>query len=240
MSEIRVIPTCNAGAVLWLQGLCVWVDVLNRENAGGYDVLSEEDFDRLLKEPEYRPDAILFTHRHADHYSEERLFRAVEAFPRAKVFIGGGRPSMQHIGLMSPAGSLTLHVLPLPHAGEAYQNVENDALFLTGREGKVLFPGDCPVGCPELFSMLEALSGSEKALPCVDLAFFNFPWLSLGKGRKALSQMAPGHVLFFHLPNARNDVYGYREQAGRMRERFRDGRDWRISGNAFSEERFLI
>ena len=240
MSEIRVIPVCNAGVILYLQGLCIWVDLLNRENAGGYDVLSEEAFGRLLGEPEFRPDAILFTHRHADHYSEERLLKAVEAFPEAKVFVGGGRPSSQCIALPSSAGSVRLRVLPLPHAGEAYQDVENDALFLESTDGKVLFAGDCPVACPELFYALKALESAENAPSGVDLVFFNFPWLSLGKGRKALSQMAPGHVLFFHLPSWENDLFHYREQAERMLERFGDGRDFRIAGEPFSEEIFVL
>ena len=38
MNEIRVVPTANAGAILYLGGFCVWTDVLNEENQGGYEV----------------------------------------------------------------------------------------------------------------------------------------------------------------------------------------------------------
>ena len=239
MNEIHVIFTANAGTILRIGGLCVWTDVLNRENEGGYGVLSEEAFSRLLTDPAFRPDAILFTHRHKDHYSEARLTKAIEVFPRARVFLGGNSRSMKSVKL-SPDGTVMLHVFPLPHEGARYADVENDALLLEGPEGSILIPGDCPVGCSELFSALEAHEAQKKTGFKIGLALLNFPWLSLGKGRKAISAMDPGHVLFFHFPARTDDVYGYREQAERMLERFKGERDFRIAGEVFSEEVFLI
>ena len=239
MGLIRTVQTSNAGAVLFLGGLTVWADVLNEENPDGYEVLSEAHFHYLLDDPAFRPDLILFTHRHPDHYSESRLQKAVSVYPDAQVYVGGGllgQPSEM------VCGDLKVRAIPLPHEGKAYEGEENDALLLTCPEGNVLIPGDCPVGCPQLFESLEkhAFSGRKAGNSEIGLALLNFPWLSLGKGRKALLRLLAQHVLFFHLPSPEADVYGYREQAERMLERYKEDRDWRIAGRPFSEERFLI
>ena len=239
MSEIRVIPTENAGAVLFLGGLCVWADVLNEENPDGYEVLSEAHFQRLLSEEAFRPDLILFTHRHPDHFSERRLLEALRVYPEAQLFIGG---SLGETALSMDHGPLRVAAFPLPHEGKAYAGTENDAFLLEAPEATVLLPGDCPVGCPELCDALEKWRSltPETSPKRLDLALLNFPWLSLGKGRKALFSLDPGHVLFFHLPAPSDDVYRYREQAFRMLERFRKDRDLRIAGEPFYEEVFVI
>ena len=240
MSGIRVCTTENAGAVLWLGGLCVWADVLNEENPDGYEVLSEAHFSRLLTDPAFRPDLLVFTHRHPDHFSEARLFRTLEAFPEARVFIGGeGNPG--DLGPdFSGSPALRISAIPLPHEGKAYENVENDALLLRSEDGTVLLSGDCPVGCPELLTALakETSMHSESAPKGLTLALLNFPWLSLGKGRKALLSLDPAHALFFHLPAPGDDVYGYRLQAERMLERFGGGHDYQIVRSPFSEYHF--
>ncbi|MBP5295674.1 MAG: hypothetical protein J6Y95_08165, partial [Lachnospiraceae bacterium] len=223
MSEIRVIPTENAGAVLYLGGLCIWADVLNEENPDSYEVLSEAHFQRLLSEEAFRPDLILFTHRHPDHFSERRLLETLQAYPETQLFIGGTLAGKTED---LQTGALRVTVFPLPHEGKAYIGEENDAFLLCAPEATVLIPGDCPVGCPALFEALDEWRARASETPCkrLDLAFLNFPWLSLGKGRKALFSLNPGHVLFCHLPAPSDDVYGYREQAERMLERFKGDR----------------
>ena len=250
MEMIRLIPTANAGAVLWLNGLCIWADVLNEENEGGYEVLSDAHFEKLLTDPSFRPDAILFTHRHHDHYSPERLLRAAEAFPDAPVYAGGAHSEGKILEIRGARGSVTLRTIPLPHDGVRFKDVLNDALLLESPAGNVLIPGDCPVACPALLETLLGASAEdpaetpseaqEKAVFPVGLALLNFPWLSLGKGRKALSALDPGHVFFFHLPAPEEDAFHYREQAERMLSMYGRGHDWRIAGKPFSEESFLL
>lgn len=228
MADIRVITTENAGAVLYLGGLCIWADVLNEENPDGYEVLSEAHFQRLLQDPAFRPDLLLFTHRHPDHFSEKRLTKTLEVFPDVLVFIGG---DTKNVPSSFDDGPVRISVIPLPHDGKAYSDVENDAFLLESYEGAVLIAGDCPVACPELLRAIQKWSsrGAETSVRKLDLALLNFPWLSLGKGRKALFSMDPGRVLFYHLPAPENDVFGYRLQAERMLSMYRKGREWRIA-----------
>ena len=250
MNEIRVVPTANAGAILYLGGFCVWTDVLNEANQGGYEVLSDEAFRRILREPAFRPDAVLFTHRHHDHYSEERVMKAAEAWPDALIYVGGASPGGKELDLTASHGTLRIRTIPLPHDGVRYAEVLNEAFLLLSPAGNVLISGDCPVACPELQGALGMISRKgcaesasdrpEKAVFPIDLALLNFPWLSLGKGRKAISSLDPDHVLFFHLPAPSEDRFGYRTQAERMLETCQNGRDWRITGRPFEEERFLL
>ena len=250
MEMIRLIPTANAGAVLWLNGLCIWADVLNEENEGGYEVLSDAHFEKLLTDPSFRPDAILFTHRHADHYSETLLFRAVEAFPNALVYVGGAHSEGKVMEIRGARGSVTLRTIPLPHDGVRFKDVRNDALLLESPAGNVLIPGDCPIACPALLDTLRETpcgnaaempsEAQKKAVFLIRLALLNFPWLSLGKGRKALSVLDPGHVFFFHLPSPESDPYNYRAQAERMLSMYGGEHDWRIAGKPFEEESFRL
>ena len=129
MNEIRVVPTANAGAILYLGGFCVWTDVLNEENQGGYEVLSDEAFRRILREPAFRPDAVLFTHRHHDHYSEERVMKAAEAWPDALIYVGGASPCGKELDLTAPHGALRIRTIPLPHDGVRYAEVLNEAIL---------------------------------------------------------------------------------------------------------------
>ncbi|MBR5743087.1 MAG: hypothetical protein IKX85_04730, partial [Clostridia bacterium] len=163
-----------------------------------------------------------------DHYSDKRLQKVMEIYPEVLVFIGGGQGGPSYV----EAGPVRISVIPLPHEGKAYSDVENDAFLLEAPEGTALIAGDCPVACPELLEAIQKWSSRGPLEPArkLDLALLNFPWLSLGKGRKALLSMDPGQVLFFHLPAPEKDRFGYRPQAERMLACYRKDRDWHIAG----------
>ena len=103
-------------------------------------------------------------------------------------------------------GDLQIQWLKLPHDGHQFKDCAHYGLriLLFGRS--ILIPADCSVGSCALEEMLNGCP--------VDVAFLNFPWISLKKGREFLADVInPKQVVVYHLPFAEDDRNRYRESA---------------------------
>lgn len=240
--DLTLTATANAGVILDLSGKRFWIDALHTENRGHYSVITPEMMPRIFGDPALRdPDYLLYTHAHQDHFSEETAKKALAAFPDAKLFIGGDRgiPGQHLLSEEEESfreDGVTLRFLHLPHDGKDHPAYPNYAILIETENAVVLDPGDCPVACPTLLQWLKARENAGERP--VDLYLLNFPWLSIRRGRAALSEMHAEHVLFFHLPFPEDDVWGYGVQAEKALRDHAEGRDWRLVREPFQEEHF--
>lgn len=209
--------SANAGLSLTIDGTRFWMDVLHDRKTGTFSTVTPELFARLMEAPAFdRPDFLLYTHRHPDHYSRELTEKALEAFPDAFVVAPlaeySGPVAFTGIGHDWDFGELHFHFFKAPHEGKEYASVRNYG-FLLECGGKLIFaPGDSAIGDPQL---AEVLAGRH-----IDLAILNFPWITLLRGRKLICEsLKPEQLLVCHLPFAEDDMNGYRALSARSLEK---------------------
>ena len=214
MACCSVTLSANAGISLIFPTLRILVDAVHNDPQNGFSVVSQALFDAMMMHPDFQePDLLFFSHCHGDHYSGALTETLMEAWPDAPLLM----PEQDFPGQILLIGKqqeflvngVSLRFIRLPHDGTNYGSTPLYALLADADGFRVLIPGDCRIACPVLE---EAISG----IP-IDLAILNFPWATLGRGRRFLENvMKPAHVLLYHLPFPEDDLYGYRKNAERF------------------------
>lgn len=217
MSLRQITFSANAGVVLQLGGIRLWVDALHEEPVSGFSTLTPQLRDAVAAHPDFQsPNLIFCTHCHQDHFSRRLLEQAMERWPLAEVILPE-RQFENQLLLSQPreklvVPELTLQFVRLPHEGEQYADVANYGCLLNHDGFRILLVGDCAVASPALREFLLETGP-------VDLALLNFPWITLSKGRRFIEQfIRPRHLAICHLPFERDDVYGYRRAAFKAME----------------------
>ncbi len=209
--NLQVTFSANAGVSLQFRSAKIWVDALHNTSVAGFSTLDADKLEQMKQQNAFQsPDAIIYTHCHPDHYSriltEETLLRWPQTrlilpepeFPQAEVLYGELVEKW--------VGNVKLRLMRLPHEKECYSTVPHYGLLLQEDDFTVLIPGDCALES----SALQTLVGN-----ChIDVAWLNFPWITLRHGREfLLNEIRPEHLLVCHLPFEEDDMGGYRAAA---------------------------
>ena len=209
--RLNVTLSANAGICLDLGSMKIWVDAFHDRKVLGFSTVSPELYDRIMNSDAFaNPSVVCVTHCHPDHYSENLLRQALSFYPHAKLLIPdasfGNEFTWEEKGVR-------LTFLRLTHDGEAYANCLHYGILLTVAGKNILIPGDCRL-CDTAFA--EAVKGLE-----IDLAFLNFPWLTLNRAESfARQQICPRQVVVYHLPFEKDDVNRFRIAAERSAEKW--------------------
>lgn len=233
MPQVRVKLGANAGVSICIGGKNIWVDALFDGIGNTFSHLRPELRAQIMNGAFGKPDYIVYTHCHGDHYSRELTKAAMERWPDAKVLL----PEQELDGqiLLSGGectltdGSMRLRFLKLPHAGEIYADVKLYGLLISADGCNILLPGDCEVASPAL----KAAIGEQK----IDLAVVDFPWITKRAGKVYLEeQIAPAHLIGYHLPFEEDDVNLFRMSAAKAAEKIAENTDTRLLWNPLQEE----
>lgn len=236
MSRCTFTFSANTGGVLRLGPARVWYDALHRRKVPSFSTLSPELLARVEAHPDFAaPDVIFHSHCHNDHCSPALLTAAAARWPRARVFLPEplvpDQVLLDREELSFSAGELHLRFRRLPHEGTQYADTPNYGCLLRYGDFRVLLTGDCAVASPALAELI----GGEP----VDLALLNFPWLTLPRGRAAISELVrPRHLLIGHLPFDGDDHWGYRRAARRSMEKLPSVPDIRLLLEPLQKEEF--
>ena len=205
--KVKVSLSANAGVAIHVCGYRIWVDALHTIKQPGFSTVDVPLQRRMLRcETFEKPDLILYTHNHPDHFSKELTAEAQKLWPNAEIILpdrhGDGR-----IGeFLYSIDDLTVRFVKLPHDGQQYADCVHYGLLITVNGKTILIPGDCAIGAPELQS---AVAGHK-----IDLALLNFPWLTLKRGQSFVDEIIkPAQMLLYHLPFDQDDTCGYRAAA---------------------------
>lgn len=207
MLPLDITLTANAGVVLHCDGLKLFSDALHRHKAESFSTLTPQMQLKMRSSGEFfGADAMIFTHKHPDHYSKTLISAAKELMPEALIispvpdFAGQIilQEERQHISF----SNAELDFIRLPHEGAQFADVINYGFLLTVCGKNILVTGDCTPAEPKLLNWL--------ADRPVDLALLNFPWLTLKRGRDFISQVIkPKNVIFYHIPFEEDDSCGF-------------------------------
>ncbi len=201
--NLTVTLSANAGISLGLGGITLWIDALHDQKVPGFSTVGQDLQEQILYQGALgRPDLIVYTHCHPDHYSCELTKEAAARYPGAKLLL----PEDVSDGLVYKQGGVELTFLKLPHEGRQFAGVLHYGILVSWQGKRILVPGDCQTASPALLDTV----GDEK----IDLAILNFPWLTLKKGREFVQAfLKPQKWLACHLPFAQDDINGFRESA---------------------------
>ncbi len=209
--ELEVILGANAGICICTGRGNIWIDAPFSAKQSDFSAM---DGEAVLNGGFPRPDALLFTHCHPDHYSRELVLRAMKQYPDAKVCCPEQLPGQNALAgedCRRETGGVNARFFRLPHEGAQYLDVLHYGILLELPQGNILLPGDCAVAAPELAAAVTDCK--------IDLAILDFPWLTLQRGRQFVETLGPKHTLLYHLPFAQDDENGYRAAAIRAAQR---------------------
>lgn len=186
--NMEIKRTANAGVLLRLDGKRILMDGVCRE-IKPYLATPPHVREALLTDP---PDALLFTHTHADHYdaafvSEYLQKTAGPVMGSADIPCCGG----DTLNL----GCLRITRIPSRHIGK-WQNMAHVSFILEGSRC-VWFLGDA-----------SPLQWSKNiALPKPDVVIAPYAY-GMGNGLEILGQLGAQEVVLLHLPERSEDPYG--------------------------------
>ena len=235
MGAVSLEWVANSGVLVRWGALRLLVDGIYGENR--YFSPPRREIQKAVfgMESAYRDvDALLFTHRHTDHfdaahtdaYAENNAVRGIYV-PRAgedpDSYLEDRRPLPKaaargvlrdfHLEMgerydASLGPDCTASFLRCRHPdGATYRAVEHCALLLEVGGRRILFAADADK-CAENGQLFTSLGRLDAVL--ITPLFFSFP-----SGRRILEAMGPEHVVIYHLPLAPDDVSGLRPLAER-------------------------
>lgn len=195
----KITLTANAGVVVQ-SDICFTLDALHDIKSEVFPSLSPEMTERVFAlTDDARPDAMLVTHEHIDHFSRALVSRAAKRYPEAALIdpasIKAGKGRYSGVGF-------SVSWYPLPHAKvSGFESVANYG-FLVEFGGRSFFAaGDAEPTAPETLRVIDGL--------CPDVALLNFTWVSRRTCREALERLDAKRLVIFHLPFPERDPYGY-------------------------------
>ena len=177
--KVSVTLSANAGVAIHVGGYRIWVDALHTQKQLGFSAVDESLQNKMLQCDAFaKPDAILYTHCHPDHFSESLTLAAKRIWPHAMVLL----PEQYFVDqilisgedFVHRMGDLTLQFVRLPHDAEQYKDYVHYGILITVGEKNILIPGDCKTAATELSKVI---SGHEIHLSLLNLLFLSYSLL---------------------------------------------------------------
>lgn len=181
--------TANAGIYFNVGGIGGFIDALPHHTVNGFDALTDQQarllFDIVSLRP---PDFLLATHNHPDHYSYSLMQQAHAYFPHMKLIL----PWSEMHNTVSYE-NWSVEWFPLPHAHvDTAKYVDNYGVMIHCGKYRLFTPGDADPRFPEVYDRVAGLNP--------DIAFLNFPWITLPSASRCLNALNPRYSVISHLP----------------------------------------
>ena len=221
MSSNYAVLTANAGLLICVNGKKILIDALHNEKTKRFSSVSDSvsrmvisgdgDFEHI--------DYMIVTHDHPDHVSSLLTNNFLKNHPETHVFapMRGLITDNMH-NLMLPNETFfidgdTFSFKKAMHDGEEYKHILNYSGIITVAGKTIAFFGDAGV--------TKMLAAEEISNAKVDIGIYNFPFLTLTRGREIIKKMDPEECIICHLPFEHDDINGYIPVVKRLFEKHR-------------------
>jgi len=235
MERYKITLSANAGIVLQIKGVRIWVDAIHDVKHPLYDSVSQELWEKMKKHSAFmNPTAICFTHCHEDHYSRRMAIKAKQEWPEAELILPLKEFENQIFlcenEMKISYNDVKISFFKISHEGARYKNVSNYGILISDGAFRVLIAGDGEIASNRL---LEIIGDTP-----VDLAILNFSWITLNRGRNFVNKyLKPKHVLIYHIPT--DDPFGYLSATQRFLQQL-ECEDARILSKPLQQEVFYM
>lgn len=219
--ENYVIATANAGMLLCIKGKKILLDALHNEIVKGYSCVPKYLQKKIISgEDEYSNiDYLIVTHNHPDHVSQVLVNNFARLHSETAIFspVNFSNCSIMNT-LILPSenysfGNDRFYFRRTMHDGVEYKNTVNYAGIINIDGIKISFLGD---------SSVDKNIITDEFLDNIDIAIFNFPFISLSRGREIIKLMNPSQIIVCHLPYIEDDINGYVKVTERLFEKKQD------------------
>ena len=214
----------NAGIILDVDGRQIGIDCLCKDSSKLY-----QDTPPQIRE-ELKPNILIFTHEHEDHFCAEYVKEAWEKNSDLQIY--GGEMmvgALENVkipsrnlhktvegDILQNDGMEILFVESI-HEGEQYQNIQNLTLLINKEDKKLVITGDA-MPCKELFERISAWSRQ------IDWLFAPFPYVGLRSTRKLMTEhLDIKNIFVLHQPRKEADVQNWVANTKRVCEMANDG-----------------
>ena len=214
----------NAGIIFEVDGRQIGIDCLCKDSSKLY-----QDTPPQIRE-ELKPDILIFTHEHEDHFCAEYVKEAWER--NLQLIIYSTERTINLLQEMNiPEDNLyqvadgdgieidDLHItfMQCIHEGDQYANIPNLTLLIKNEDKHLVVTGDA-MPCKELFERIAAWS------PHIDWLFAPFPYVGLRSTRKLMKEYLDIENIFvLHQPRPEADVQNWVANTKRVCESAKDG-----------------
>lgn len=215
--KTRIFHGVNNALYFWHGDRAVIVDGVHQGHRDGFSRMPPALVEDLLahRGPFRRPELLLFTHLHTDHYDGALLSQVLESVPAPLVYGPGlTRSSLEPQPLGGglyriPFGGGTVYAQDTVHEGEVFRGDPHQT-FLVELDGERFFLAGDAILRKEDGARLRALAGGP-----VTAAFLNVYQLWEPGGAEFLRTLTPGRVFLNHMPFPEDDLgnlYGLARQ----------------------------
>lgn len=230
--NIKITLSANAGVCLQFMTARIWVDVLHDQPVLGFSSVTNEMFDLLINSKTFeKPDGIITTHCHPDHFSRKYYQEIKKMWPET-IMLTPERLFDQSKVIKGEEESLLINdvfiqFVRLPHEKNENETIDHYGLLLSEQGYTVLIPADCSI---DKTAMSKIVKGRH-----INLALLPFPWVTLRKGREIINSIInPDRAIIYHLPFDEDDIYGYVPATKKSLEREFNS-NWIMMNSPFQE-----
>lgn len=207
--------TANAGVLICYHGKKILVDAMHNRYT---EVFSSVPDDLLFSiahgEGDFGDiDLLVYTHDHPDHYSKEWTAEFLKNHSGTCMISPIGDFEGENITVLRRdyekhvLSGIRVEAQRLVHEGERFKDVVNYGLRFEIDGFSMTVLGDSgPENIPALFAN-------------ADLAFYNFPFVTILRGKQMIEALAPKRIAAYHLPFKNKDKNGYIKATFRSIER---------------------
>lgn len=214
----------NAGIIFDVDGKQIGIDCLCKDSSKLY-----QDTSPQIRE-ELKPDILIFTHEHEDHFCVEYVEEAWERNPNLQIYstqraieqlklenIASTNVKQVDEGDITQIDNFRIEFLETIHEGEQYAYIPNLTLLIKLEDKHLVVTGDA-MPCKELFEKISAWS------PHIDWLFAPFPYVGLRSTRKLMKEhLDIKNIFVVHQPRKEADVQNWVANTKRVCESANDG-----------------
>lgn len=222
--RVRFQYVSNGGIIFDVDGRQIGIDCLCKDSSKLY-----QDTPPQIRE-QLKPDILIFTHEHEDHFYAEYVKEVWEKNPELVIYSTERtinllqEMNMPEDNLYQVAGgeeikidSLHITFMQSIHEGDQYSDIQNLTLLIKIEDKHLVVTGDA-MPCKELFERIAAWS------PYINWLFAPFPYVGLRSTRKLMREyLNIKNIFVLHQPRKEADIQNWVANTKRVCESAKDG-----------------
>lgn len=215
--QLRIYHTVNEGLYLWNGKSGLLIDALHRGKRLGFSDTPERYIWMMRHEKNFftKPNDLLFTHLHEDHFDPELVDDFLERYPDRIVYAPGlDRNNVQPVVLEHGIARLQIeeyeiYAFSTEHDGQAYVDCPHCSYLIRCGDECIWISGDAKLDV----SLAGKIQRYASCQNCISDAFVMIYQISSRSGRDFLKALAPERIWLYHLPYETDDIYHYHAAA---------------------------
>ena len=210
--ELQIYHSVNEGLYLWNGTSGLLIDGLHRGRGIGFSDTSEQYICMMRQGRSFfaKPNDLLFTHIHEDHYDQALVDEFQQRYPGRIVYAPGlDKDNIQPVVLEHGIARMQIeeyevYAVTTVHDGKIYEDEPHCSYLIRWKNRWIWVSGDA-ILVPELADRIRTYTGRDN----VWKAFVMVYQISSESGKAFLKKLAPEQICLYHLPYPEDDRYHF-------------------------------